>query len=57
MFFVHVVVGKDLDADRELEGNLEWKDRVEKWKAKQEKRGLISKDDGGDNDNEEDDVL
>ncbi|KAH7691046.1 Cellulose synthase (UDP-forming) protein [Dioscorea alata] len=51
------VAGKDLDADRELEGNLEWKDRVEKWKAKQEKRGLISKDDGGDNDNEEDDVL
>ena len=54
---MHVVAGKDLDGDRELEGNLEWKDRVEKWKAKQEKRGLISKDDGGDQDNEEDDVL
>ncbi|KAJ0967529.1 hypothetical protein J5N97_024446 [Dioscorea zingiberensis] len=52
------VVGKDLDAERDMEGNLEWKDRVEKWKAKQEKRGLISKDDGGnDQDNEEDDVL
>lgn len=37
--------------------NVEWKERVEKWKAKQEKGGLVSKDDGGDDQGDEDDVL
>ena len=53
------VVGKDLEAEREMEGNLEWKDRVEKWKVKQEKRGMINKDEEEDNeqDNYEDEIL
>lgn len=46
------VVGKDLEAEREMEGNMEWKDRVEKWKVKQEKRGMMNKD--GEEDNEQD---
>ena len=28
--------------------NDEWKDRVEKWKTRQEKKGLVSKDGGND---------
>ncbi|KAK4771220.1 hypothetical protein SAY87_031752 [Trapa incisa] len=40
-------------------GNDEWKERLQKWKVRQEKRSLISKDDlGGNKDNgEEDDFL
>lgn len=38
--------------------NVEWKERVEKWKARQEKKGQMSKDNGGeDGHNDEDDVL
>nr|XP_010934249.1 cellulose synthase A catalytic subunit 7 [UDP-forming] [Elaeis guineensis] len=57
--FAGSVVGKDLEAEREMEGNLEWKDRVEKWKVKQEKRGMINKDEEEDNeqDNYEDEIL
>lgn len=41
--------------ERDMEGNIEWKDRVEKWK---ERKGQINKDDGGnDEDNYEDDML
>ncbi|KAJ1693997.1 hypothetical protein LUZ63_010695 [Rhynchospora breviuscula] len=51
------VAGKDLEAEREMEGNMEWKDRIEKWKLKQEKRGLLHKGDGGsDEENNDDDV-
>ncbi|KAI3819546.1 hypothetical protein L1987_13387 [Smallanthus sonchifolius] len=46
--------GKDLEGDRDDE----WKDRVEKWKTRQEKRGLVTKADGGGTDpSEEDDYL
>lgn len=52
------VAGKDLEMEREMEGNLEWKDRVEKWKERQDKKGLINKDEGGnDQDNYEDEML
>ncbi|XP_043719473.1 cellulose synthase A catalytic subunit 4 [UDP-forming] [Telopea speciosissima] len=53
------IAGKDFEGDKDLENNDEWKERVEKWKAKQEKRGLVSKEDGGGNDQgeEEDDYL
>nr|GEV25637.1 cellulose synthase A catalytic subunit 4 [UDP-forming] [Tanacetum cinerariifolium] len=48
------VVGKDFDGDRDEE----WKDRVQKWKTRQEKRGLVTKSDAGGNDpGEEDDFL
>ena len=50
------VAGKDLEAEREMESNLEWQDRVDKWKARQEKKGLMNKDDEGnidDQDNED----
>ncbi|KAF8392142.1 hypothetical protein HHK36_022484 [Tetracentron sinense] len=49
------ITGKDFEGEKNLYSDAEWKERVEKWKAKQEKRGLVSKDDGGEND--EDDIL
>lgn len=53
-----VVTGKDFEGEKEMYNNDEWKERVEKWKSRQEKRGLISKEDGGGNDQgEEDDFL
>lgn len=37
---------------------MEWKNRVEKWKERQERKGLRNKDDrGNDEDNYEDDML
>lgn len=54
----NIVAGKDFEADKEAYSTEEWKDRVEKWKVKQEKRGLVNKDDTGNNDQaEEDDYL
>ncbi|XP_012085255.1 cellulose synthase A catalytic subunit 4 [UDP-forming] isoform X1 [Jatropha curcas] len=44
------VAGKDIEAEREMYSNAEWKERVEKWKVRQEKRGLVNKDDGGEED-------
>lgn len=52
------VAGKDLEGEKDVESNGEWKERVEKWKARQEKRGLVSKEDGpGDDHDAEDDIL
>ncbi|XP_019188397.1 PREDICTED: cellulose synthase A catalytic subunit 4 [UDP-forming] [Ipomoea nil] len=54
------VGGKDLeDEQKEVFSNAEWKDRVEKWKTRQEKRGLVTRfdDDKGGADNEDDDFL
>lgn len=55
--FVIEVAGKDVDMEKEMYGNVEWKERVEKWKAKQEKKGLVSKEDGDHEQDEEDDIL
>ncbi|CAL9091128.1 unnamed protein product [Musa textilis] len=52
--FAGSIVGKDLEMERDMEGNIEWKDRVEKWK---ERKGQINKDGGNDEDNYEDDML
>ncbi|CAL9176759.1 cellulose synthase A catalytic subunit 7 [UDP-forming]-like isoform X1 [Musa acuminata AAA Group] len=53
--FAGSIVGKELEMERDMEGNIEWKDRVEKWK---ERKGQINKDEGGnDEDNYEDDML
>ncbi|TYH57003.1 hypothetical protein ES332_D08G059600v1 [Gossypium tomentosum] len=49
--------GKDLEGDKEIYGSEEWKERVEKWKVRQEKRGLVSNDNGGNDPPEEDDYL
>ncbi|KAK9015408.1 hypothetical protein V6N11_006518 [Hibiscus sabdariffa] len=49
--------GKDLEGDKEIYGSEEWKERVDKWKVKQEKRGLLSNDNGGNDLPEEDDYL
>ncbi|XP_068653684.1 cellulose synthase A catalytic subunit 4 [UDP-forming] [Aristolochia californica] len=51
------VVGKDLDGEKDAFGGVEWKERVEKWKARQEKKGLVTKEDGGNDQEEEDDYL
>ena len=40
------------------ENNDEWKDRVEKWKVRQERRGnLLNKDDDNDDDADDDEYL
>ncbi|KAJ4956503.1 hypothetical protein NE237_013286 [Protea cynaroides] len=54
--FTGSIAGKDFEAEKELYNNEEWKERVDKWKARQEKRGLVSKD-GGNDQAEEDDYL
>ncbi|KAK9265841.1 hypothetical protein L1049_027074 [Liquidambar formosana] len=41
----------------ETYNSAEWKEKVEKWKTRQEKRGLASKDDGGNYNCEEDNFL
>lgn len=49
------VAGKDLEAEREMEGSMEWKDRIDKWKTKQEKRGKLNHDDSDDDDDKNED--
>lgn len=55
---VRVVAGKEFEGEKEglgNESNDEWKERVEKWKVRQERRGnVLNKDDDG-NDDEADD--
>ncbi|KAJ8749065.1 hypothetical protein K2173_013672 [Erythroxylum novogranatense] len=51
------VAGKDFEGEKDLYSNSEWKERVEKWKVRQEKRGLVNKDDGGNDPGDEDDYL
>ncbi|KAJ9176480.1 hypothetical protein P3X46_011789 [Hevea brasiliensis] len=52
-----VAGGKEIEAEREMYSNAEWEERVEKWKIRQEKRGLVGKDDGGNDQGEEDEYL
>ncbi|PNX81760.1 cellulose synthase A catalytic subunit 4, partial [Trifolium pratense] len=51
------VTGKDLEGDKEFLSNAEWQERVEKWKVRQEKRGLLNKEDGKEDPGEEDEYL
>ncbi|CAA2980199.1 cellulose synthase A catalytic subunit 4 [UDP-forming] [Olea europaea subsp. europaea] len=51
------VEGKDFEGEKETYNNEEWKERVEKWKTRQEKRGLVTKADDGGNDQDDDDYL
>ncbi|KAK1355977.1 hypothetical protein POM88_049233 [Heracleum sosnowskyi] len=51
------IVGKDFEAEKETYTNSEWKERVDKWKTRQEKRGLVGKDDSGNDQGDEDEYL
>ncbi|XP_073001303.1 cellulose synthase A catalytic subunit 7 [UDP-forming] [Typha latifolia] len=56
--FAGSVAGKDLEAEREMEGGMEWKDRIEKWKTRQEKKGMVNRDDGeNDEENNDEDYM
>ena len=46
-----------MEGDGEFYSNEEWKERIDKWKVRQEKRGLVNKDEGKDDQGEEDDYL
>ena len=49
-----VVAGKDFEGDKEFYINAKWKERVRKWKVRQEKRGLVNKDEEKDDQGEDD---
>lgn len=52
------VNGKDFEGEKEIYGNSdEWKERVEKWKIRQEKKGLVSTHEAENDQAEEDDFL
>lgn len=63
------VTGKDFDAEKEMNGkdfedekdaygnSDQWKERVEKWKSRQEKKGLVNSYDAENDQVEEDDFL
>lgn len=53
--FASAVAGKDFEGDKEGYSSAEWQERVEKWKIRQEKRGLVTKDDGGNDQGDGDD--
>ncbi|KAK7354769.1 hypothetical protein VNO80_20254 [Phaseolus coccineus] len=51
------VAGKDFDGEKDFYSNAEWQERVEKWKVRQEKRGLLNKEDGKEDQGEDDDYI
>ncbi|KAI4331546.1 hypothetical protein MLD38_029729 [Melastoma candidum] len=51
------VAHQGLDGEKEAYENAEWQERIEKWKIRQEKRGLVTKDAGDKDDGEEDEFL
>ncbi|GAB2281812.1 Cellulose synthase A catalytic subunit 4 [UDP-forming] [Dionaea muscipula] len=51
------VAGNDLEGEQQEYSNAEWKDRVEKWKTTQEKKGRVNKYDAGNDQSEEDEFL
>ncbi|KAG0477549.1 hypothetical protein HPP92_012268 [Vanilla planifolia] len=52
------VAGKDLEAEREMEADVEWRERLERWKTRQEKRGLVDKEEDDKDEREiEDDYM
>ncbi|XP_057549725.1 cellulose synthase A catalytic subunit 4 [UDP-forming] [Amaranthus tricolor] len=67
--FAGSVTGKDFDAEKEMNGkdfedekdaygnSDQWKERVEKWKSRQEKKGLVNSYDAENDQVEEDDFL
>lgn len=59
MLITHIftVAGKDFDGEKEAYSTEEWKERVEKWKTRQEKRGLVTKADDVGNGQDDDDYV
>lgn len=57
IFLFVTVAGKDFDGGKEAYNNEEWKERVDKWKTKQEKRGLFTKADDARNDQDDDEEV
>ncbi|KAL6978727.1 Cellulose synthase A catalytic subunit 4 [UDP-forming] [Sarracenia purpurea var. burkii] len=55
--FAGSVVGKDFEGEKESYSNAEWKERVEKWKSRQTKRGVVTKDDAGNDQGDEDEYI
>ncbi|CAN6486144.1 unnamed protein product [Victoria cruziana] len=51
------IAGKDFEGEKEMYGNAEWEERVEKWKARQEKKGLVQHDGKTGDDEDADDHL
>ncbi|KAF5459416.1 hypothetical protein F2P56_023365 [Juglans regia] len=51
------VAGKEFEGEKEVYSNGEWKERVEKWKVKQEKRGFLGKDNGNKDRGDDDEFL
>ncbi|KAL9329004.1 hypothetical protein ACSQ67_004007 [Phaseolus vulgaris] len=51
------VAGKEFEGEKEFFSNGEWEERLEQWKARQEKRGLLNKEEGKDEQVEDDYVL
>ena len=49
-----VVVGKEFEGEKEFFSNGEWEERLDKWKARQEKRDLQNKEEGKDDQGEDD---
>ena len=43
MWFNFEVLGREFEGERDGATDAEWKERVDKWKARQEKRGLLVK--------------
>ena len=50
-----MLTGKQFEGEKELYGNAEWKERVDKWKTRQEKKGLVTKYDHENDQGDEDD--
>jgi len=57
LIYCSIVTGKDFDGDKDFYSNAEWQERVEKWKVRQEKRGLLNKEDGKEDQGEDDDYM
>ncbi|CAA0833404.1 Cellulose synthase A catalytic subunit 4 [Striga hermonthica] len=49
------VAGKEFEGEKEELNNEDWKERMEAWKTRQEKRGLVTKSGDGGHDQEDDD--
>lgn len=48
------MAGKEFEGEKEFFSNGEWEERLEQWKARQEKRGLLNKEEGKDEQVEDD---
>lgn len=57
LIYCSIVTGKDFDGDKDFYSNAEWQERVEKWKVRQEKRGLLNKEEGKEDQGEDDDYM